>query len=250
MYLRAVHADATLATLRQLVRDNPLGVITTAIPSKSAPLIQVSHVPFLLDFDASSDEDNGVLRGHLTRVNPQAKTMIESLANSSTNTLEQEVLVLFTSPAQHYVTPKYYTETKPSTGKVVPTWNYAAAQCYGKARIFHDTKDPKTGGFILQQVNDLSRYAEESLMGFDGQEGRQTAWGVKDAPERYIELLSKSIIGIEITVDRFEGKFKMSQELREGDRDGVVAGFDALGTDVGKRVAEIVKERQEVKQKA
>lgn len=36
--------------------------------------------------------------------------------------LEEEVLVLFTSQVQHYVTPKFYTETKPVSGKVVPTW--------------------------------------------------------------------------------------------------------------------------------
>jgi predicted FMN-binding regulatory protein PaiB len=37
------------------------------------------------------------------------------------------------------LTPKFYVETKPDTGKVVPTWNYSAVQVYGKATILFDS---------------------------------------------------------------------------------------------------------------
>lgn len=156
-------------------------------------------------------------------------------------------MVLFTSPVHHYVTPKFYTETKPSTGKIVPTWNYAAAQAYGRARVFYDSKAPETGEFLSKQIRDLSMYAEEKVMGFDGKSGRKSAWKVEDAPERYVELLQKGIIGIEIEIERLEGKFKMSQELANGDREGVVKGFGEMGTDVGESMAKIVKERGESK---
>ena len=72
-------------------------------------------------------------------------------------------------------------------------------------------------------------------------------WKVEDAPENYISLLQKNIIGIEIQVERLEGKFKMSQEMPQGDREGVIAGFSGLGNDVGTQLAAIVKERSDLK---
>jgi transcriptional regulator len=247
MYLRAVHAETSIATLRQLIRSNPLGVLTTAIPSKRYPTILSSHIPWILDVeDESSETELGTLRGHLARANPQSKTMIDSLEGASRpsgSCLEEEVLVLFTASTHHYITPKFYTETKPESGKVVPTWNYAAAQAYGKAKIYFDLKSPESGAFLSQQIHDLSQHTEASIMGYDGKEGRQGAWKVADAPEKYIELLRKAIIGIEIKLDRLEGKFKMSQESTYGDREGVIKGFEALGTEIGDKMADLVKER-------
>ncbi|KAJ4379376.1 hypothetical protein N0V86_005421 [Didymella sp. IMI 355093] len=251
MYLRAVHAETSIATLRQLIRSNPLGVLTTAIPSTRYPTILSSHIPWILDVeDESSETELGTLRGHLARANPQSKAMIDSLEGASRlsgSCLEEEVLVLFTASTHHYITPKFYTETKPESGKVVPTWNYAAAQGYGKAKIYFDSKSPESGAFLSQQIRDLSQHAEASVMGYDGMEGRQGAWKVADAPEKYIELLQKAIIGIEIKLDRLEGKFKMSQESTYGDREGVIKGFEALGSEIGVKMASLVKERGNLK---
>jgi transcriptional regulator len=245
MYLRAAHVETSIPALRQLIRDYPLGILTTAIPSKTYPLIQSSHIPFLLDVsDEESETELGVLRGHMARMNPQSKAMMDSLAESGdAHVLEQEVMVLFTSPVQHYVTPKFYVETKPATGKMVPTWNYAAVQAYGRARIYHDSKAEETGAFLSQAIDDLSRYSETEIMGYTGEDGRLKPWEVSEAPESYLGLMKKNIIGIEIEIDRLQGKFKMSQELKEGDRQGTVEGFKALGTEVGAKMADLVQER-------
>ncbi|OAL51679.1 putative transcriptional regulator, partial [Pyrenochaeta sp. DS3sAY3a] len=251
MHLRADHKETSIRVLRQLIHTYPLGILTTAIPSKNHATILSSHIPFILDVqDATSPTELGTLRGHIARPNPQSKSMSESLVaqgKPSGSFLTDEVLVLFTSPVQHYVTPKFYTATKPATGKVVPTWNYAAAQAYGRARIFFDAKDPETGAFLAKQIRDLSRHAEESVMGFDGAEGREGPWSVEEAPEKYVEVLSRGIIGIEIEIERLEGKFKMSQELGEGDREGVVRGFEGRGGEVGREMAETVRVRGEMK---
>ena len=164
MYLRAVHAEAEIRILQQLILENPLGIFTTAIKSPNHPLIQSSHIPFVLDVPSTAagetnsngddDEQNlpkknaGILRGHMAKQNPQAKVLMEAAAqqqqqqqqqregqdmrNLEAVELPEEVLVLFHGPHHHYVTPKFYTETKPQTGKVVPTWDYVAAQAYGK----------------------------------------------------------------------------------------------------------------------
>ncbi|KAI8952032.1 transcriptional regulator PAI 2-type [Xylaria longipes] len=252
MYLRGDHAETSISVLRQFVRDHPLGVLTTAIRSKSAPLILSSHIPFLLDVkDENSEEEIGVLRGHIARQNPQSKVLIEAAQASpasTLNVLEEEVLVLFTAPAHHYVTPKFYTETKPATGKVVPTWNYAAVQAYGRAKIYWDHKSDEAVAFLSKQIFDLSEHGETSVMGYTETADRQKSWKVSDAPERFIELLRKNIIGIEIELDQLEGKFKMSQEMSVNDRLGVIEGFAELGTETGRAVSDMVKERSDLKE--
>jgi transcriptional regulator len=156
--------------------------------------------------------------------------------------LEDEVLVIFTKSTHHYVTPKFYTETKPANGKVVPTWNYAAAQVYGKARIYYENNE-ETSSFLGRAISDLTDHNERGAMGYTA----DSQWRVSDAPEKYVELLKRNIIGIEIEVTKLEGKFKMSQEMGQGDREGVIKGFEALGTEVGDEVARVVKERGELK---
>lgn len=84
MYLRAAHAEAALPTLHNLIHQNPLGILTTAISSLSKayplPLIQCSHIPFNLDVeDESSETELGVLRGYSSRANPHCKAFIEAL---------------------------------------------------------------------------------------------------------------------------------------------------------------------------
>ncbi|KAJ3957874.1 hypothetical protein N0V92_005551 [Colletotrichum tropicale] len=253
MFISSAHAEARIPVLRQLIRDYPLGVLTTAISSENHPLILASHVPFVLDVDDESDDaELGRLRGHLARQNPQSKAMIEAVqsSNDSSTTLKQEVLVLFTAAPHHYVTPKFYTETKPTTAKVVPTWNYAAVQAYGSATIHFDSKSDTASSFLSKQIDDLSRHTETSVMDYTGKGDRPGPWKVADAPERYIELMKKNIIGIEIVIERLEGKFKMSQEMRKGDREGVIRGFQSLDSEGGTVMANLVKERSDLKESA
>ncbi|KAG9036656.1 hypothetical protein FRB95_008240 [Tulasnella sp. JGI-2019a] len=254
MYLRPIHTELHLPTLYTFIRSNPLGVLTTALKSPSHPLLQSSHIPWVLDLPSSPElstlEGGEVrLRGHIARANPHAKALIEAASANGVevNKLQEEVMILFTHSTHHYVTPKFYVETKPTTRKVVPTWNYAAVQAYGTATIYYSSADPEAGAFLTKQVQDLSRLAEEEVMGFDGKEGREDPWSVDEAPKSYVELLKKGIIGVEITVTRLHGKWKMSQELGAGDRDGTIKGFEDLGTPEGEKMAAIIRERAELK---
>ncbi|KAI9665025.1 MAG: hypothetical protein M1821_006473 [Bathelium mastoideum] len=248
MYLRAVHAEQSIPILQQFIRANPLGLFTTAITSKSYPFLQSSHIPFVLDVDDKSDQVHlGILRGHLARANPQAKALIEHLNSTSKNegepingsqVLSQDVMIVFNGPAHHYVTPKFYRETKPATGKVVPTWNYSAVQIYGRATIFHDSKASTTSQFLDKQIRDLSLQSEVDIMGY-----KEKPWQVDDAPGSYVDLLKKAIIGVQVEITNIGGKYKMSQELCAGDQEGVIQGFEALESDIGAEMAKTINER-------
>ncbi|KAI9638248.1 putative FMN-binding domain-containing protein [Dioszegia hungarica] len=273
MYLRPVHTDLDPQICHNFVKAHPLGLLITHLPSadaSGAPL-QASHIPFVIDappngFAAEGGETAGslgVLRGHIARANPQVKAilsatatapasttggLISSIFGSSTSnsppppldTLSDDVLVIFTSPTHSYVTPTFYTTTKPSTHKVVPTWDYAAVQVYGTLRVYN--KGEETGAFLQRQVEDLTRMEEDKMQAVCPA-GSLKRWDVDESPKSYVEALKKGIVGVEIVIKRIEGKFKMSQENELGDWEGVVDGFKGLGTEDGKRMAEAVEAR-------
>ncbi|GKZ23608.1 hypothetical protein AbraIFM66951_009882 [Aspergillus brasiliensis] len=268
MYMKEIYTDSTPETLHTFIQQNPLGVLTTAIPSPTHPLLQSTHIPWVLDIPpTTTDSNNKVkLRGHIARSNPQCAAILDSVATepesqstSQGTILPTEVLLLFTSPYHSYITPHFYTTTKPLTGKVAPTWNYAAVQVYGRARIYNPRAEGELGtqaaAFLDRQLRDLSAHCEGNIMGYNTNtntttgntrgkgEGREGAWTVDDAPEAYINILKKNIVGIEVTVERMDGKFKMSQERGDGDREGVVRGLvDMMGGDIEKGVARMVRE--------
>ncbi|KAH1840121.1 hypothetical protein KXX43_009163 [Aspergillus fumigatus] len=212
MFLPPVHAETDTAVLLQFIRENPLGLLITGIKS-SQNFLQCTHVPFVLDTPEESTElaPKGRLRAHIAKKNPQVTAMIEGLERKpSVLDIEDSVLVVFNGKHDHYVTPKYYGETKPDTGKVVPTWNYSAVQ--------------------------------RSVMGYTGGKNPQP-WTVSDAPEKYIEFMQRNIVGIEIRIEEIQGKFKMSQEMKPGDREGVVAGFAQMGGETGEAISRLVRQR-------
>ena len=273
MYLRAVHAETHLTPLLALIQQNPLGLLTTAVSSEDFPLIQHTYIPWVLypprnlasletDGQAEAPPVGNVkqpvqglegcrLRGHMARANPHSKALTQAVG-AKNGPLPTEVTISFAVPNQHYITPKWYVETKPENGKVVPTWDYAAVEVRGIARILHDKEDGETNHYLQTQVEELTRNSEGSL-GYDttpkseleakghGASGRGSAWEVDDAPKPYVEIMKKAIVGIEIDVSSIVGKWKMSQELKSGDRTGVENGLRELGEARSTAVADIVE---------
>ncbi|KAL8714296.1 MAG: hypothetical protein Q9225_006590 [Loekoesia sp. 1 TL-2023] len=252
MYLRTIHAESDISSLRRFIQQNPLGILITALPSPNFPTIQCTHIPWILDVtDKESETELGRLRGHLARANPHSKAMVEAVVQQinssdppSNGALEQEVSVIFNGAVDSYVTPKFYTKSKPETGKVVPTWDYSAVQVYGSARIYFDIRNDHADMFLQKQISDLTRQSEESVK---ESTHSATPWEVSDAPTSYVNILKKSIIGIEVEITRLEGKYKMSQEMGKEDREGVIEGFESFGTENASKMAQTVRERGDLK---
>jgi transcriptional regulator len=166
--------------------------------------------PFLLDAHGA---EKGTLRLHMARANPQWQEF-EAV---------EECLVVFQGP-QDYVTPSWYA-TKRETGKVVPTWNYATVHAWGRPRVMNDDV------WLRRQIEDLTTSREAR---------RTEPWAVSDAPEDFVEMQMRAIVGIEIPISRIEGKWKMSQNRPEADRAAVIAGFREMGDEA---IAALVAER-------
>lgn len=247
MHLPPANAVFRPPVLRKFIHENPLGILTTGIKSSSYPFLQSSHIPWIVDAnDEDSEVELGRLRGHIAGENPQAKAMIQSLTSESSDApksyLDDDVLVLFNGPVHHYITPHFYTDTKPVTGKAVPTWDYEAVEVYGSARIYFDSKSEETIDFLTQQLSALSQHTETSIMGY-GNGTNHKAWQVSDAPAPYINIMKKRIIGIEIEIKSMAGRFKMSQEKPKGDRSGVIKGFRDMGSAIGTQMADVIVQR-------
>ena len=58
--------------------------------------------------------------------------------------------------------------------------------------------------------------------------GKAQPWQVADAPAEYIEKMLSAIVGIEIPITKLSGKWKLSQNRSEADRDGVRQGLRAM----------------------
>ena len=207
MYQPAHHREDRLEVQHALIRSFPLGTLVTA----GASGLVANHIPFLIDPAASR---LGTLRAHLARANPQRREFDAAA----------EALVVFQGP-ESYITPSWY-ETKRETGKVVPTWNYAAVHAYGPIRILDDA------AWLRGHIAELTAVNER---------GRAEPWAVSDAPESFVEAMVRAIVGIEIAIARIEGKWKVSQNRPEADRRGVVDGLRTEGGEPAREMAELVE---------
>jgi len=185
------------ATIRAAIRAARLGSLVTQHEGE----LFASHVPMLLEDEPGP---HGRLIAHLARANKQWKAI-----GAGTS-----ALVIFHGP-DAYVTPSFY-ESKREHGKVVPTWDYVAIHAYGTVRVIDDADR------VLAIVTKLTS-AHESR--------RAEPWAVDDAPADYIASELRAIVGIEIAIERFDAKWKLSQNRAERDftgvRDGLAASADA-----------------------
>jgi transcriptional regulator len=191
MYCPAAFREDRPEILRALIRAHPLGLLVT----HGAAGFNANLIPFTF---VERSDGHDLLRAHLARANDQ---VAELRAATS-------VLVAFQGP-QAYVTPSWYA-TKRQHGRVVPTWNYIAVQVHGRPCVVDDAD------WLRPQLHALTEQQER---------GRIEPWSVDDAPAPFVEGLVRAIAGLEIPVERIEGKWKASQNQPAANRIGVVAGL-------------------------
>ena len=124
-----------------------------------------------------------------------------------------EVLVIFQG-LQGYISPSYYPSKVTSGGKAVPTWNYVAIHAYGTPEAFE-------GEAALRPHLAALTDSHEAW--------RAEPWAIGDAPDDFIAMMCKAIIGFDISLSRVEGKWKMSQNRPPADREGTIQGLRAEG---------------------
>lgn len=178
------------ATLERFVAENGFATLVSTGPEG----LWTSHVPLLV---GRGSDGRLRLEGHMARANAHWESL-ESAA---------EVLAIFGGP-HAYVSPSWYAH-HPS----VPTWNYAVVHARGKARIVEPESLPALLGRLTRKY----------------EEGRPAPWRIEDLPADFTPGLLAAIVGFEIAVERLEGKFKLSQNRRPADLEGVIAALEGEG---------------------
>ena len=164
-----------------------------------------SHLPFMIRPGPGS---NGILVGHMARANTQWRSFDP----------EREILTIFQGD-HAYISPSWYVQ-HPS----VPTWNYVVVHAYGLPRIVEDEDA------VRRMLRELVHQHES---------GFQVPWQM-DLPPDYESKMIKGIVAFEITITRLQGKFKLSQNRSQTDRQGVIAAVgESAG--IGKLMSELEK---------
>ncbi len=189
MYLPRHFEQNDRDALVALMRGRPLATLIVATTEgPTADLIPLEFAP--------DEGEHGTLRGHVARANP-----LWQHAGAA-------VLAVFQGP-DAYISPGWYA-SKREHGKVVPTWNYTMVQARGRLRVVDQAP------WLHALVERLTQHHEAA---------QHTPWQVGDAPADFVAQMLGAIVGLEIPVESLLGKWKVSQNRSEADRQGVAAGL-------------------------
>lgn len=207
MYVPNSFAEQDPETLAAFIAAHPLATLVTSVAGEG---LFGTHLPLVYD---RARGPRGTLVGHVARANPHGRLAAHPV----------DALVIFTGP-DAYITPSWYP-SKHAHGRAVPTWNYIAVHVYGSLRLVDDEK------WMRHHLEDITTRHEAS---------QAHPWHVHDAPAEYVNQQMQAIVGLEIAVDRLEGKWKMSQNRSAADVDGVIHGLGERETAQSAEVAALV----------
>lgn len=199
MYIPKHFQNNDLPEIESFIHSNGFALLVTT--ANNLPI--ASHIPIELKANKSGIK---VLQGHLSRGNPQWKSLNE--ANG---------LAIFQGP-HAYISSSWYNHVN------VPTWNYIAVHVYGKIRIMSDEE-------LYMSLSSLVDKYES------GMEKPVTVDGMKE----YAIQQMKGIVGIEMTIEKMEGKWKLSQNRDKEDFKNIITELEKLNDENAKLVAEEMK---------
>jgi transcriptional regulator len=203
MYRPATYAVDDLATLHGVMRERIFALLAASRENR----VLFAHAPVVVDAGAGT---HGRVRFHLARGNPLA-----ALEDGDRAWLSM-------TAADAYVSPDWYR-----SGGMVPTWNYVAIEGEGTIRR-HSREE------LHELLEDISAQEEARL-------APKKPWTLGEVPERRVAALMNAIVGFSLSLDRLEGKFKLSQDKSGEDFAGVLCGLAARGDGASLAVAQAMK---------
>jgi transcriptional regulator len=193
MYVPAHNAVHDRATQLAFIRKEPFGILISTVEGK----LFATHAPFVVLGEAPL-----TLGLHVAKANPQWKELADT-----------DVMAIFHG-AHAMISASWYEDPQHS----VPTWNYSAVHCRGRARL------AGTAG---------TRRIIERLVG-----KFERDWAIEAAEPEYIARMEQAIVGIEIAVEEITGKFKLSQNASAENRRRVIDALAASPQPMEREVAE------------
>jgi transcriptional regulator len=193
LYIPDAYRKDDIEDLLALIEAHPLGSIVTFRDELDA-----NHIPFIVDRAPSGIK----LIAHVSRNNTLWKEAVPG----------ERILVIFHG-AQGYISPNWYPGKQHNENQV-PTWNFQVAHVHGTLSVIDDER------FVRGVVARLTT-KNEAL--------QPHPWKMTDSETTYIDRELKGVVGIEVQVNRLEGKFKLSQNRNEQDWQGAIDGLAQSG---------------------
>lgn len=175
----------------------PFACLVRVIEGKAS----ATHLPFVIE----KQGEQLLLSSHLAAINPHAVALDGA-----------ELLVIFQEP-HAYISPAHYDKKEN-----VPTWNYVAVHCSGRARVL--TGREAQEALLMKTINVFEPgYAKQFR---------------NEVSERYKEANMKAIVAFEMVVDKMEYATKLSQNKTEAERARIAEALqkstDTTISDLGK----------------
>ncbi|SNT49098.1 negative transcriptional regulator, PaiB family [Bacillus sp. OK838] len=164
--------------------------------------------PFAIHIPLMIDEDKEYLYGHFARANPQWKDIHN-----------QNVLAIFHGP-HCYISSSWY-----ESNQAVPTWNYLAVHVYGEVEIVEDDE-------LKESLSDLVKKYEVP----------DSAYQLDEVDARYLEGMTKGVVGFKIKIKKIEGKAKLSQNHSIERRELVIQELEKFESEDERKIASYMKD--------
>lgn len=198
-----------LGAIKQVMRQNEFALVVSL--NQTTPI--ASHLLVEVQED---DHAKLFINAHMARNNPQWRTFDPNA----------EILTIFEGP-HTYISPTWYRV------QAVPTWNYVAVHTYGCPRIVDDHSELYG---ILQRLVDRQEKANEST----------TRYRLQDSSEEFVENMMKSIVGFQVSVNRIEASFKLSQNRNADDYERIIVELRKRADENSYAIAEAMERHRPV----
>lgn len=205
MHTQALFAVHERPVLHALIRSYPLATLFCTTPGGTD-----AH---LLPLALSETAGAACLQGHVARTH----TLWTDTAPGS------DMLVVFQSP-NAYISPRWYVNGQRS-GRLAPSWNYAAVQARGKIRFVDDP------AWLLAHLAALTATQEGE---------RSEPWALADAAPDFVQQAAQRLVGFEIEILELTGKRFLSQQRTPADRRSVVAHLSAEASGAARELAGLI----------
>ncbi len=172
--------------------------------------IHTTHLPLVL---RTMEDGTPGLFGHVARANRHWQSIATNPA-----------LAIFNGP-HAYISPSWVANTN-----FVPTWNYITVHAVGNVRIIDEPAE------LRPKLASMVRHYEAN---------RPNAWSMDLANPATIDGLLQAIVGLEMTVQQLEGKWKLSQNQTVSDRRQIIDQLRIQGGHDDLMIARLMEEQMD-----
>ena len=201
MYIPKLYRNHELPEIEKFLQQHSFAMLISMHEGKH----WATHLPLELEVNAQGEK---VLWGHLSRANPQWKTFPEN----------REVMAVFMGP-HAYISSSWYDHVN------VPTWNYIAVHVYGKIKLLEGEQLQEA---LRRLVNKYEVHSKNPV-------------SMDTMPKEFVKKEMKGVVGFEISIDRMEGAWKLSQNRNDANFQQIITELENLNNINASQVADEMK---------